>query len=350
MRVSPFARPIALAALLLLAACTGTRPAVRDATPPHRPQQQPAPEITERHYRVYTGDGRPATFDDVVAAMADRAVVFVGETHDDPVAHVLELKLLEAAHVHHGEARPVALSMEMFSRDVQYIVDEYLDSLITEHHFLTSVHPWSNYETDYRPLVEYARAHGLPVVAANAPRRYVNRVSRLGPGSLEALSARAKETLPPLPYPEPTPAYQARWNRMMIQSMGMHGRAGDDAVPDADTVAARSGHGAHPAAHVEISNMLYAQALWDASMAHALAEFLQAHPEALILHTVGSFHVEGGTGAPEALQHYRPGTSTLNIAVRPAPDVTSFPEEHTGAGDFVILTDAALPRTYKAVF
>jgi uncharacterized iron-regulated protein len=36
--------------------------------------------------------------------------------------------------------------------------------------------PWANYVRDYRPLVEYAKAQGLDVIAANAPRRYVSMV------------------------------------------------------------------------------------------------------------------------------------------------------------------------------
>lgn len=324
------------AAGLLTAGCAGVQETIPAHTPPPaRPAASPAPAVTEAHYRVYTSAGRPAAWADVVAAMREAQVVFVGETHDDPVAHHLEARLLEDAYRQYGADRPVALSLEMFSRDVQYIVDEYLDSLITERHFLASSNPWQNYATDYRPMVELARAHGLPVLAANAPRRYVNRVSRLGPGALAVLGARAREALPPLPYPEPSDAYRAKWDRLMRQAMGTHG---------ADTTAEAGAHPPMPA----VSNMLYAQALWDAAMAHTLAGYLTAHPEALVLHMVGGFHVAGGTGTPEVLQHYRPGTPTLNIALQPAADVTAFPPAAAGAGDFVILTDATLPRSYDA--
>src|SRR3954467_8455063 len=68
--------------------------------------------------------------------------------------------------------------MEMFERDVQIVLDEYLSDLITEQHFLASSRPWGNYKTDYRPLVELAKEKHLDVIAANAPRRYVNMVSR----------------------------------------------------------------------------------------------------------------------------------------------------------------------------
>ena len=85
-----------------------------------------------------------------------------------------------------GARRSVALSLEMFERDVQHILDEYLQDLITESQFKSSARPWEHYDADYRAMVEMAKAVGVPVLAANAPRRYVNRVSRLGPAGLGA--------------------------------------------------------------------------------------------------------------------------------------------------------------------
>ena len=332
-----------IAGLFFLSACTGTRDVVREEAG----AGTPAPvAVTDAHFRVYTGAGQPAALGDVVAAMGGADVVFLGEMHDDPVAHFLQAELLQAAFAHHSGQRPVALSLEMFDRDVQHVLDEYLDSLITERHFLSASNPWNNYATDYRPMVEFARVHGLDVLAANAPRRYVNRVGRLGPASLDALGEQAKAVLPPLPYPGPTAAYQAKWNRLMQASMAPHGEGGEQHPAPADSAAHPS---AHPSPHAapEISNMLHAQALWDAGMAHTIAGYLDAHPSALVLHVVGGFHVSGGTGTPEALAHYRPGVRILNIALRPAADLASFPAELSGEGDFVVLTDAGLPRTFR---
>ena len=124
-------------------------------------------------------------------------MVFLGESHDDPTGHLLELEILRRM----KEQGPVLLSLEMFETDVQPVVDEYLSGLITEEHLRASGRAWKNYKTDYRAMVEFAKEHHLPVVAANAPRRYVNRVSRLGAPALSELPAGAKAILPPLPYP-----------------------------------------------------------------------------------------------------------------------------------------------------
>jgi hypothetical protein len=93
--------------------------------------QQIQGQATSPPYRIYKPDGQPATLDDIVAALARVEVVFIGESHDDPGAHALQRDLLQAAHARYGtdtaaEKRQVVLSLEMFERDVQLVLDEYL--------------------------------------------------------------------------------------------------------------------------------------------------------------------------------------------------------------------------------
>jgi len=54
---------------------------------------------------------------------------------------------------------------------------------------------------------------------------------------------------------------------------------------------------------------------------------------------------------PDHLERYRPGTRTLIITMRPHDDIGDFDKDQfTGVGDFVILTDASLPRSYESSF
>ena len=80
------------------------------------------------------------------------------------------------------------------------------------------------------------------------------------------------------------------------------------------------------------------QTLWDASMAEAIASALEARTDAVVVHLAGGFHVENFTGTPEALEHYRPGTRTFVVAIRPSDDPSVFDSEMEGAGNFVVLT------------
>jgi uncharacterized iron-regulated protein len=323
-------------------------------------------DYTDR-FRVFTGQGEPASLADIVRAMADVDAVLIGEGHTDPVGHWIQAELLRGALSvakvggESGVARPVALSLEMFERDVQGILDEYLADIITEGQFKASARPWPYYDADYRSMVELAKEAGVPVIAANAPRRYVNRVTRLGRESLNDLPQYARGCLPPLPFPEPSDVYRAEWLALMAE-MPMERQCippgGETAAPG-DSVAeheaeppshpATEAKPAGPPAHMGsfMENGLQSQALWDASMAHAITTHLETSPGALVLHMVGGFHVQNFTGIPEKVQYYRPGTRSLVVSMDNVDDFSSFdPDEHAGQGDFVILTDNSLDLEY----
>jgi uncharacterized iron-regulated protein len=214
----------------------------------------------------------------------------------------------------------------MFERDVQIVLDEYLAGMITENHFLLSSRPWDNYKTAYRPLVEFARENRLPVIAANAPRRYVNRVSRMGRLSLEELTPTARGWIAPLPFAAASPAYAARFARLMT---GMSA-AQNQTQPMAQ-----------PTSPAHSPSLLDAQSLWDATMAHSIAEHLKRTPDALILQVNGRFHSEERLGIPEHLLRYRPATRFIAITIVPQKEGVFDAARMKNLGDFVILTNGA---------
>ena len=82
-------------------------------------------------------------------------------------------------------------------------------------------------------------------------------------------------------------------------------------------------------------------------MAHAIAGALADDPGRLVVHVCGSFHAMRRLGIVEVLEGYRPATSTVVVHVQPEADPHEFvAERHGGLGDFVVLTNAALPRTH----
>jgi uncharacterized iron-regulated protein len=244
------------------------------------------------NFHVFRPDGTPATLDEMVAEAHGVEAVLFGEEHSDRITHGLQEEFLRRAFVAYGRAsaRPAGEA--------------------------PPGHPRSGTDREARrpivlssPIVEFAKAHGIPVIAGNAPRRYVERAGRLGRDSLDELPETALAFLPPLPYPEPSQAYRAEWDELM-------GDAGD---------------------HMP-GSPLDAQSLWDAAMGHSVATAIDGREGALVVHLAGGFHVENGTGIAEALEHYRPGTTTLLIAARPSEDPSVLVEEFVGLGDFVILT------------
>ena len=255
------------------------------------------------------------------------------------------------------------------SGDVQPVLNGYLAGRYPEKHFLAASRPWPRYDEDYRPLVEYAKAHGLPVLAANAPRRLVNLVTREGPEALEKLPEEELRWLPPLPYVIPESGRYVEKLREVFSNFPDHGKKEKDALPGPrrkrdwlargapgledynDALKKSSGKkgtgkmsGGMP--HTMMKMMsgkkkgFPSQSLWDASMAHAVAEYLKAHPGVTVVPVNGSFHSDEHLGTVEQLLRYRPGTRVAVISINPHE---AFPALNVdalgGLGDVIIVTD-----------
>ena len=277
--------------------------------------------------RVVSRDGHGVSLAEVVAAAAQADVVFLGELHDDSLAHVVQARLLRAIHEQVAGKRPVMLGLEMFETDVQHAVDEYARGLIRERDFLEAARPWGNYATDYRTMVEYAIQNGIAVIGTNAPKRYVSAVSRAGGlDALEPLAAGARATMPETVPPASEPL--AAKFRGLMGEMGAHG--GAPGMPTVD-------------------GMLAAQNLRDATMAWALHRAMtdlligaaidsragsEAPGQPLAIHLNGSFHSEGRLGIPEHFARLAPEARVVVITMRPDTGAPADP----GADDFLVLT------------
>ncbi|MBS1525278.1 MAG: ChaN family lipoprotein [Bacteroidetes bacterium] len=275
--------------------------------------------ITASHaqdYKIYsTYRQKIVTVDDIITDMNSASVLFIGEEHNDSACHVLESLILSKL----NEKYPgrVALSMEMFETDCQEVLDEYLQGIIREKDFITEGRAWPNYK-DYRPLIEFAKDHQIPVVAANAPARYVNMVNRMGLASLDQLDKTAKAWLAPLPIDTASGEYYQKF----LQVMGGHSAMGG-------------------------MQMFQAQNLWDATMAWSIAKFYKRHYGFKILQINGGFHSEDKLGAAAQLKKYSPKVKILNIACY-SDDSFDSPDwsKYNKSNDYIILSNPKLPKTY----
>ncbi|MBL7717776.1 MAG: ChaN family lipoprotein [Flavipsychrobacter sp.] len=248
--------------------------------------------------------------DDIVKAMSKADILFFGEEHDDSIGHMLEAELLRGLHQAYGEN--VVLSMEMFEADVQQVVNEYLDGLISEKNFVKEARTWKNY-TDYKPLVEYAKNNHITLVAANTPPRYVNAVTRGGLSVLQKFGTDSRHWLPPLPVDTATGKYYEKF----LEIMG--------------------GHGNMPGMHIYQS-----QNLWDATMAWNV---YQAAKKAgrKVFHLNGRFHSDEKMGIIAQLDKYAAKDSKalriLNISCFYADDFAR-PDwnKYAPLGDYIIVT------------
>jgi len=292
------------AAPLLLLAAAACAPAAR---PGAAPTPMPSGNVSASHAAFVVHDvrgGRVATLDAIVEAAREADVVFLGELHDDDVAHAVQRQVLEG--LRQRGARAV-LAMEMFERDVQPLLDAYLAGRASEAEFLAGARPWPNYATDYRPLVELARARGWPVVASNAPRPLASLVSRGGLRALDTLAAASRAHVA-AELRCPDDAYRTKFVALM----------GDMA-----------GHGGAPADGAAMAQRFYeAQCVKDETMAESVAAALA--PGTTVVHVNGSFHSDEGLGAVERLRRRRPDARLLVISVAPPG------AEARSLGDYVI--------------
>lgn len=129
-------------------------------------------------YQAYEAtSGSRLTVTDVSQKIKNYDVVVFGEYHDNQVLHRLEADLLTAVYERYPN---VAISLEMFERDKQQLLNAYLSGRVSEAAFLEQARPWPNYGSDYRPLIEFAKEEGLRVLAANIPRSMAAYYARRG--------------------------------------------------------------------------------------------------------------------------------------------------------------------------
>jgi hypothetical protein len=221
--------------------------------------------------------------DPLLAAAARRPVVLLGERHDSAAHHRWQLATLEALHAR----RPrMLLGLEMVPRRLQPVLDRWVAGHLEESTFLAAVEwerVWGFDPNLYLPILRFARARRLPLLALNVDRDTVRRVRAVG---FDAVPPEQREGVGrPAP---PTPAYrdqlQAAW--LAHRPSGTGGASAD--APGLDDPAFR--------------RFVESQQLWDRAMAEAIAAAHRRQPDALVVALIGSGHLAGGGGVPHQLR------------------------------------------------
>ena len=272
-------------------------------------------------HRVYdTRNKRFTDFESMLADVMYADVVFLGEQHDDPITHRLEAATLEGLTRRRGN---IVLALEMFERDAQKPLDDYLAGRVSEKDFLAVSRPWPRYATDYRPMVEFARWYRWPVIAGNVPRRDASAVARAGLPMLDTLNATERAFIA-TDLNCPHDAYFDRFAKTM----------GD-----------MSGHGPGPAPTKEalaaqLERIYQAQCVKDETMGESVARaFAAAPPRALVLHVNGSFHSDYRQGTAARAQARLKDKRVSVVSFMPVDDLDKADGRNDRAiGDYIIFT------------
>lgn len=210
--------------------------------------------------------GVQVSAEQMAAIATDARLIYVGETHDNPASHRIELQLLQALAERYPER--AALGMEMFTPEQQEVLDAWVAGRLSEKEFLKQSRWYQvwNFDYDfYRPLLQLAREKRIPVIGLNASKELVRAV-----GS-DNLTPEQQQSLPQMDLSDP---YQ---------------RALSEAI--------FAGHAAGPKGS---AGFIRVQTLWDETMADNIARYLQSEAGANrhMLVVAGGNHIRHGFGIP----------------------------------------------------
>jgi uncharacterized iron-regulated protein len=270
--------------------------------------------------------GRSVDWPALLEAVAWADVILLGEQHDDERGHAVELAVVQDSLRLHPRA---ALSMEMLERDDQGLVDDYLEGIIDAATLARLTHStnWGGpgkWEPWYAPMIDAAKAAGAPIVAANAPRRYVRLAREKGYARLDSLP-QPRRSLAVHPGSPPDGPYRQRFFKLM---------SGEDSAQDSTEPADGAHQSLTPA---QVQAMFASQSVWDATMADSILRAL-ARGASKIIHVVGQFHSDFDGGIVIHLRKARPSLRILTISLQRDDATDGLRESDRGRADIVIYT------------
>ena len=279
-------------------------------------------------YQLYTPALKGTTYAKLLRQAADADVVLFGELHNNPICHWLELQL--AKDLQTQKKGNLVLGAEMFETDNQAALTHYVQRQTTAKELATEARLWDNYETDYKPITDFAREQHIPFIATNIPRRYARLVSRQGLAALDTVSAGAKRQMAPLPLTVDLtlPGYKA-----MMDMMSEPGHTTGTTT------------NAHASANTDmLANFARAQAIKDATMAHFILQNLK--PGQTFLHLNGDYHSKNFEGIVWYLRKQRPDLKILTLSSVEMPDTEKPDRENRNLADFILAIPADMTKTY----
>lgn len=222
------------------------------------------------------------SFPELMQRLQNKRVVFVGETHDRYDHHMNQLLILRAMH---RQTPNIGIGVEWFQQSFQPVINNYLAGKINEDQLLEQTDYYNRWRYDFRmlrPILEYAKANKLPVIALNAPAELTSKVGMQG---LESLTKAERAQLPE----EITPAAGSYLNKLrQVFADHAHGRG-------------------------QFENFAMVQRIWDETMAANIVKFLQTHEKSRMVVFAGSGHVSAKAAIPNDVSRRLPKISKATI-------------------------------------
>jgi len=263
----------------------------------------------KKPFVIYNSKGKKVTYEKMLKTLAKNDIILFGELHDNPISHWLQYEVS----LDLNASQQLILGAEMLEADNQEILNDYLKEDITYRGLDSLARLWSNYKTDYAPLVNLAKENQLTFVATNVPRRFANLVYKKGFMALDSLSKEEKEWLAPLPIAFDS---ELATYKNILSMMGDHGSP----------------------------KLVMAQATKDATMAYFILKNYKK--DSLFLHFNGTYHSDNYEGILWYLKKERDDLKYATISSVSQEDVNTLLEENRQKADFIICVDSNMTSTY----
>jgi uncharacterized iron-regulated protein len=262
---------------------------------------------------ISTPTGQTLTTEQTLDQIAQSQVIYLGETHDRKADHLAQLEIIQALHQRN---KNIAIGLEMFQRPFQTVLDDYLADRITEAELIQKTEYEKRWGFDwelYAPIVRFAKANSIPLIALNTPTEVTRKVSRQG---IPSLTLNDKRFIPPLSEIETgvttsDPAYRQMLRDVFEQVHQSKG--GED----------------------RFNRFFSAQVLWDETMADRIVHSLIKFPDRPIIVLAGQGHIIYGHGIPSRVQRRQPNLKQTRILLNPEPDQLTQPQ----IADFLWVTE-----------
>ena len=254
---------------------------------------------------------RITTFSDALKELAKANVVYLGETHDNPEDHKIQLQIIQA--LQQRNPKKIAIAMEMFQHPYQDILNRYLAGELSEQELVAQSqynqrwgYPWEY----YAPILRFAKEKQLPVIALNIPAQITRTVARAG---LESLTQAQLLLIPPL---KEIRTDNIEYRQLLAKSFGQH---------------QHSGHGNNSG----FERFFQAQVVWDETMAAGIAKFLQTNTRDRVVVLAGQGHIIYNYGIPSRVAKRLQNKRLVQRSVLLSPPQEDLVDTHPPVADFV---------------
>ena len=178
--VRPRSRWCGITGCLLVACLVFPACAVREPSPVSNPRTSSAASLKAPQI-IDTANHQPISIEELMGRLEKQEVIYLGEEHHNRFHIETALSLL--TRLAQAGRRPV-VAMEMFGWETQPVLDRYVQQdAMSRQDFLSEAgwtQNWGGPFETYEPLVDFAKARHLRLLALNPPKPLIRLVARKG--------------------------------------------------------------------------------------------------------------------------------------------------------------------------